>query len=646
MARKAEQTHAHDYVARGEYYANAVIKGRILAGKYTKLAAKRFLNDLKRSKTKRCKFYFSPWHANDACDFIEKLQHIEGEWSQPYKLLHGDWVRQKKATKPRFSVSHVDAMPPLETGWWTEDYDGWQPLEKKAPDAVYIRAGVTVLVNDDPYIVLEDAQIFWLINIYGFRRKSNDLRRFTQFYIELARKNAKSTLLAGIKLYCLVCEGEKGPQIWSGATTFKQARIVFDIGRKMVLKDRDLQEAFQLEVLANSIVCHMNGGFWQAIHSKAETQDGLNPHVAGLDEVHAHKTPALFNVLKSAFGARKAPLMALITTAGYILEGIGYSTRSTLIKILKGVLKMDHIWGVVYTIDEGDDPYDPKVWGKSNPLLGVSVTVESISNNAMEAKDDPLKQGEFETKVCNLWLNAANSLINMRLWEGCADPDMQLEDFAGCEWRLGADLADFDDIASVVLAVEKNGIEHWFDYHFLPEDLVKERAETVTSHYAAWAKEGQLILTDGDWIDAAFIEQFIRDKMDELGLCANEEPAARFDQYGSAVAMVGRLHNDNYPVEVYSKNAKNYTNPTKQLLARIKTKRFRHKGNPVLRWMASNVVGDFRTDGSVLPKKETKHSKNKIDGIDAGLLATSFLTDVEEDTGSVFDDGPIWDEDE
>lgn len=636
MAGKPDQTHADDYAARAIRYAEAIQSGEILSGDYVKMAVKRFFKDLKRAKTKRCKFYFSDWHANDCCDFIEKLQHVEGIWPKPYRLVRGEWVRQKKESKAAFSVEHSDDLPPAEKGWWLDDVDGWYPVRKKQPDAVYVRPGVNVLVKDDPFIVLEDAQIFWLVNIFGFRRKSNDLRRFTQFYIELARKNAKSTLLAGIKLYCLVCEGEKGPQIWSGATKYSQARIVFDIARKMILKDPELQQAFDLEVLANSIVCHMNNGFWQPIHSKAETQDGLNPYVAGLDEVHAHKTPALFNVLKSAFRGRKAPLMALITTAGYLLEGIGFSTRSTLLKILKGVLEMDHFWGVVYTLDEGDDPYDPDVWIKANPLLGVSVTVEGLMEDALEAKADPLQQGEFETKHCNIWLNAPDALINMQLWKACKDTKMKPDDFAGCEWRLGGDLADFDDIASIVLAVEKDGIEHWFDYHFLPKELVKERAATVTSHYAAWARTGDLILTDGDWIDEAYIEQFIRDRMDEFGLCSSEEPRARLDQYGPAIAMAGRLHNDGYPVEIYHKTARNYTNPTKQVLARLKTGRFKHTGNKVLEWMASNVVGDFRTDGSVLPKKETKHSKNKIDGIDAGLQATSFLTDEEENTESIY----------
>lgn len=561
--------HARDYARVAANYAKRVVGGRETAGQFERLACERFLADLEQSKKEKRKkpenrvFWFDRWCANDACDFLEKLQHVKGRW-------------------------------------------------------------------DNPYIVLEPPQIFIVVNLFGFRvvRRGLDVRRFTDAYIEVARKNAKSTLLAGIQLYCLCCEDELGPEIYSAATTGAQARIVFDVAKAMISKDADLREAFALEVLANSIVCNLNGGFWHPINSKASTQDGLNPHGAGIDELHAHKDRSLHDVIKSAMGARTGPLFVRISTAGYIIDGVCYEQRQLVSKVLQGVIRLDHYFGIIFTIDRDDDPFDEKVWRKANPLLGVSVTIEDMRAYAEEAKASPQTEGEFKTKRLNMWLNAASALIPMAQWDACEDKDMRLEDFKGCEFRLGGDLADFDDIASLVLAVEKDGVEHWFDFHFLPKELVKERAHTVTDHYLAWAKQGYLILTDGDWIDEAHIERFIRDLMDTYGLIASEEPKVRLDQYGSAIAMAGRLVNDGYPVEIYKKTAANYTNPTKQLLARLKVRRFKHTGNPCLRWMASNVVGDFRTDGSVLPKKETKNSKNKIDGIDAGLQALSFLSEA------------------
>lgn len=642
-------------------YATGVTKGQIVAGSYLKLAAARFIADLKRASSPRGAFTFSPAHVDDACEFISALQHVDGTWPRVWAFKGDTWHRTNEDTaKPqKLTVHRPEALPPAVQGWWQQEHDGWAPSHKGQPGAAYIRAGARCLVADDPYLTLEDCQVFWLANIFGFRRRADGLRRFTLFYIELARKNAKSTLLAGICLYCFTCEGEKGPQIWSGATTYKQARIVFDIARRMVKKDADLQEAFQLEVLANSIVCHANGGFWQAIHSKAETQDGLNPHVASLDEVHAHKTPALFNVLNSAMGARKAPLMALITTAGYVLDGIGFSMRSMLIKILKGVEPLDHIWGVIYTVDEKDDPFNPAVWAKANPLLGVSVSEAYLANKAGEAQANAQQAGEFKTKHLNLWLNAANALINMKAWSACADPSLSSfrvksdlidaaalghsvgqalaahPSLAGATVRLGCDLSGYDDLSSVVLEFEVGELITWVDFHFLPRELVKARAHDTTSHFNAWADEGAIILTDGDYIDHAYIKRFIVAVSEHLPL-----HELGFDQYNGGHQIVVDLAAEGLNAKIYPKKPTTFTDPTNDLLARIKSGRFRHTGSGPLTWMASNVVGELRTDGSILPKKESKHSKNKIDGIDAGLEAAGLrLTAREAELGAVFAGG-------
>jgi phage terminase large subunit-like protein len=313
---------------------------------FIRLAAKRFITDLKRAEKRNCPFEFSEWHADDVCDFIEKLPHVQGTW-------------------------------------------------------------------DSATLTLEPAQMFILVNVFGFRRRSDGRRRFTRAYIEVARKNAKSTLTAGVALYCLTCEGELGPEVIVGATTGAQADKVFKPAKLMVERTSALREAFALKAWARSVTCGDNGGTIQPINSKSSTQDGWNPYVGILDELHAHKDRGLFDVIRSAFGARKQPLMWMITTAGYNVHGVCFEQRSLLVKILNGSVEADHYFGAIFTIDEGDDPLDERVWRKANPLYGSAVDPAEMQGYAIEAQSSPASMGEFLTKRLNVWLNAASAWLSV-----------------------------------------------------------------------------------------------------------------------------------------------------------------------------------------------------------------------------------------
>lgn len=252
---ESEQTHDKDYVAIAKAYAKKALdpKNRKRFGIWIRLAAKRFLDDLERAKTKGAPFYFDVWHANDVCDFAEKLPHVEGVW-------------------------------------------------------------------ETPTIVLHESHVFFLVQLFGFR-KPDGTRRFSKALFAVARKNAKSTLAAIVGLYCQNCEGENGPQIITGATTGQQARIVFNVAKRMVEKTADLREAFGLVPFANAIASINNGGTYKPINAKASTQDGLNPSCVILDEIHAHKDHDLLNVLVSAAGARANVLFLFLTTEGYSSPG-------------------------------------------------------------------------------------------------------------------------------------------------------------------------------------------------------------------------------------------------------------------------------------------------------------------------------------
>ena len=578
MAAAAEAlTHARDYAGIALAYARkaaADVKGERHC-KWVRLAARRHLDDLKKPKS--WGFYFDPWHANDVCDFIEKLPHIEGHW-------------------------------------------------------------------DTETIALEPVQVFILAVVFGWRKHSDGRRRFTTAYIEVARKFGKSTLAAGVTLYCLTCEGEQGPQIIIGATTGDQAKKVFEPARKMVQRTPALREAFGVKAWSRSVTCDDNQGFIQTINAKSSTQDGWNPYVGVLDELHAHKDRGLYDVIRSAFGSRKSPMLWIITTAGYNIAGVCYEQRVFVTKILEGIVQADHYFGIIFTLDtaddygdgreHGDDPFDERMWIKANPMLGITPTLDEMRSYSLEAQSSPDSEGEFKTKRLNVWLNAAGAWLNMEKWKSAADPTLDWSDFKGLECWVGVDLADKDDITAAVLAAFDGDQllikpKFWLPSAVLDDPKHAEGGQGAP--YRSWEKQGHLILTPGDWVDHNEVEAQIREWIETFSV-----RGVRADQFAAAQAMVSRLNTDfvmDPPLAaVLHKNAANVTDPAKDLEARVKAgpKRLRHDGNPVMTWMASNAVVSRRVDGSILPKKETPMSANKIDGIDATVNAIAPAVHAQE----------------
>lgn len=571
-----------DFAAIALAYAKrgAADKQQVNHCKWVRLACQRHLDDLKRSKSKDWPFVFDPWHANDVCDFIEGLPHIEGRW-------------------------------------------------------------------ETPTLTLEPAQIFILSMVFGWRDKVTGLRRFTDTYIEMARKGAKSTLTAGVVLYCTCCEDEPGPLVLIGATTGAQAQKVFNPARLMVQKTPDLQEAFGLQAWAKSITCADNGGMIHTVNSRSNTQDGHNPHLAVLDELHAHKDRGLYDVLHSADGARRNPLYWKITTAGYILDGVCYEQRTFSTKVLERAIVAEHVFGIIFTLDGpkdftpartvGDDPYDERNWPKANPLMPVTPSIESMRRLAVKAKGAPGEEGEFFTKRLNKWMSAASAWLSVPQWIACGDPKLRLRDFAGLDCYIGADLAHKSDMTALALVAETASgqllVNTWF---YLPAAVLTRVGQSDRSNatlYRQWHNAGQLITTPGDWVDQARVERQIRRLASVLRV-----RNVTFDHFAAAEEMASRLNADldggDGFAAILQKNANNVTDPAKNLEARVVggPHLLRHDDNPVMTWCVGNAVVTRAVNGTILPKKETQMSMNKIDGVDATVHAMAPMIMPADDT--------------
>lgn len=324
-------------------------------------------------------------------------------------------------------------------------------------------------------------------------------------------------------------------------------------------------------------------------------------------------------MLRSATGARKNPLGWYITTAGYNSQGVCYEQRDYLCKVLQGVIDDDSYFGVIYCLDEGDDPYDEAVWPKANPNLNVSVDVDKLRSYAKQAKNSPASAGEFKTKRLNLWQNSHSTWLSMEQWKACADNGLKIDDFTTEPAWIGVDLADTNDVAALVIVFDRGGTLHAFSRFYLPEDLVEICAHRTT-HYKVWADEGFITTTEGNFIDHNAIEDDIR------ALCASHQvEKIRLEHYGLA-QIAANLMSDGLPVEIVHKKPDTYSEPAKLLEAWVEIGKFRFDGNPVLTGMASNCVVDRRVNGTILPKKESRDSRKKIDGIDALVMAIGGLS--------------------
>ena len=555
-----------------EFALDAVAdRRRLHTCKWVRLAAQRFLGDLKRANSGRCAFLFSAWEANNACDFIEKLPHVEGNWASRT-------------------------------------------------------------------ITLEPPQIFILANVFGFRRREGNGRRFSDVYIEMARKGAKSTLTAGVALYCLTSEDEVGPQVVIGATTGSQALKVFTPAKRMVDKTPSLRSAFGIQAWARSITCDENGGYIQPINAKSSTQDGWSPHVGILDELHAHKDRGLHDVIKSSFGARKNPLLWRITTAGYNSLGVCYEQHQLLEKILSGIFSADHYFGVIFTLDDGDDDFDESKWIKANPMLGITPSLNSLRSYAKEAQQSPDSRGEFLTKCLNRWTTAHRGWVNMEQWKRCGQktqPKDVADILLGAECWGGLDLAAVSDITAFVLIWLIDGRLKIRGRYYLPEETVKPRTERGNVPYQTWAAQGFLTLTPGNVFDDEFVQRDI-----EQALKTFKVKEIAFDPW-NATSLVNRLQANGAPMVEFRQGAKSYHPAMQAFETLLKGGRIDHGNNPVLTWAASNLV--VRRDANMNMAPDKKHSLEKIDPMVALLMALGRQSALQTavSTKSVYDDRGI-----
>lgn len=486
-------------------------------------------------------------------------------------------------------------------------------------------------------ITLEPWQLFIVCSAFGWVHKGTKLRRFREVYTEIPRKNGKSAISAGVALYCFTCDNEFGAEVYSGATTEKQAWEVFRPAKLMCKRTPLLIEAFGIEVNAKNMNRPEDGARFEPLIGNPG--DGQSPHCAIVDEYHEHDSDSLYTTMLTGMGARRQPLMWAITTAGYNIEGPCYDKRREVIEMLNGTVPNEELFGVIYTVDEGDDWTDPEILKKANPNMGISIYSEFLISQQNRAKNNPRLASIFKTKHLNILVSARSAYFNMLSWRECEDKTLTIEMFEGQSCVQALDLARKLDMNSRVKLFTRDieGKRHYYciaPSFYVPYDSVfgaDIENQRTAERFKKWVETKHLTLTDGAEIDYRVILEDA--KADNLSNPIDESP---IDPHG-ATNLSHHLADEGLNPITIVQNYTNMSDPMKELEAAIASGRFHHDGNPIMTWCISNVVGKFLpgNDDVVRPIKE--QNENKIDGAVALIMAIgrAMLNDQEDTLSSI-----------
>ena len=469
-------------------------------------------------------------------------------------------------------------------------------------------------------VVLDPWQQFALWSIFGWMRDDGK-RRFRTAYLEVARKNGKSTLAAGVGLYLLHADNEPGAEIYTAATKVEQARIIHSESIRMVKQSPMLSK--ELHILKNNINNEKTFSKFEPVGSNSDTLDGLNVHAALIDELHAHPDGDLYHVLETGTGSRDQPLIFVITTAGHNAQSFCHDQHDYTERILDGTFSDDSWFGLIYALDRDDEgelePWDnEQSWIKSNPNLGVSKYLDNMRDKARKAKAQPGILNSFLTKELNIWTTATKRAFSPEAWALCNHGVIDEADLAGRACWVGVDLSSTLDVTGAVYVFEpdiETGIRPVVCRFWIPEDNIEERVRRDRVPFDLWARQGFVDLTPGNVIDDAWIQAQIERDMDRFDV---RELA--YDPW-NATWLANQLQAGGVIGDRLISFRQGYIsmNPAAQKLEAAVAKRtLNHQGNPVLVWMASNLVWTEDPAGNKKPDKGK--ATEKIDGMVALMM--------------------------
>ncbi|KLI61680.1 terminase large subunit [Brachyspira hyodysenteriae] len=580
-----------------EEYINKVINKELQVCQAAFLSVKRHLDDIEKSKNNDdYPFYFDDNEAKRPITFIQSLVHTKGEWAN-----HN--------------------------------------------------------------IILEPWEQFIIASIFGWRRKENNLRRFKKAYVQVSRKNGKTTFASGIGNYCFFCDSpaEVGVEIYYIATKKDQAKIAWSESERQIRKAKALnKEAITYKQTSTIIKKKDTASKSKPLGQDSNTEDGLNPHLVIVDEYHAHPDNELLNVLESGMGARRQPLVFIITTAGFDKSSVCFSEYEYAKKILDGSNTNEEYFTIIYEPDDINDIWVfmseykeklnknediskqekliNKIIFQANPNINVSVKDSYLKSRLLEGLDKPIQRTDILTKNLNVWTQASEVWISSDRWlKSYLHQNININELKGRKACIGLDLATTRDIAAYVLCFDSidNGPYILLPRFFMPKENIRQRSKEDRVPYELWASQGLITLTSGDIIDFDVIESSI------LNDARNFEIIEIAYDPWKAIEVVTHLKKEGFKMtEIRQSFAVGGLSEGTSLFEKtIDERKLLHGDNAVLNWMISCC--EARTDGrdNYLPTKpDRRRSYKRIDGVVASIMALHrVIKNHFEDTKSIYE---------
>lgn len=472
-------------------------------------------------------------------------------------------------------------------------------------------------------VVLEAWQDVIVGALWGWKR-ADGTRRYREAFIEVPRKNGKSTLIGCVIILGMVMDGEPGAELYSAAGDADQAALVYNVVAGMVENS---------ELLADEVVVHRGGHrayirgdrttFYRSISAEGKTKHGFNAYIAVLDELHTQPDRELFDVLKTSMMAREQPLFISITTADLIRPSICNEREELALNVARGLVKMRELLPVLYRLEPGEDWKDPANWKKANPNLGISISEEDFRERFNEALETPSFENAFKRLHLNMRTSADKRWLSMDDWAKCGGP-IRKKDLEGLVCYGAVDLATRNDLAAMALAfgkVENSelvGNVYLKCFFWAPSENAHLRERRDGVPYLTWARQGFIHLTEGNVIDFDFITKRVLEEASRYGL---KEVA--YDPYGATYWATSLYNRHGIPMVEFRQGTLSMNEPCKLLESLVVSGQLRHGDNPVLSWMAGNAAVYADANGNI--KIDKKKSADKIDGMVAAAMAIGRL---------------------
>lgn len=475
----------------------------------------------------------------------------------------------------------------------------------------------------DDLIDLVAWQQFIVGSAFGWKRADGS-RRFRYVYVECASKQGKSTMAGGAGIRLAFFDGEPGAEVYAAATKRDQAKIPWNAGVQMTRKSPSLRKVIQIN--AGSLSQTSSASFFKPLGRDSDSDQGINASGAVIDELAFHDNRDLLDNIEKSASTRRQPMIWKITVAGVKRESVWWEERKDAVAILEGRATDDATFAIIYTLDEGDDPFDEAVWPKSNPNLGVSVQLDFLRERAAKAQRSPGALAVYLRQHMNLPAQVSTRAIDIDEWDRNAEPPVIPD---GATVYAGLDLASIQDLtALIVVHRDEEGFLNVDCRFWCPEVGIEHRSRVDGVPYADWVRDGFLIATPGNVTDYGYVRseaQAIAERVDvgEIG----------YDRW-NASQLVTDLQADGATLVPISQMHVGLAAGWRELEKAILEHKLRHGGNPILRWMAGNV--EVETDSAGNQKPSKAHSTERIDGIVGLTMAIGRVIVHQEERASVY----------